>query len=29
MSPIGRNKIKMPFVIYSKLIGSTVNFWKK
>ena len=29
MSLIGKIKIKMQFVVYSKLIGSIVNFWKK
>ena len=29
MSPIGANKIKMQFVVYSKPIGSLVDFLAK
>ena len=29
MLPIVKNKINMRFVVYSKSVGSAVNFWKK
>ena len=29
MFPIVKNKIKMRFGVYSKPVGSVVDFWKK